>query len=551
MAEQESALDFIEATHLWSQHAQFVSRAEGAPNPFRAIYGVEAQPGGVWDVMTRFHTICERLQLPFHVSTSVEVNPATGDMAVAFGAPELTQFPTAVPDSRGHARDCTGKRAQWAAAYALRLAALLANIGFAVNTGIIGVTVVARTGEPDGQTLFSLGFNRVDFHFTTAKLFADGTIDDAKFDADPAQLLAAFDVDSARVEFDADGWFAPTEDPELPESLRELRTPLGEDARELPDSLKSLLRADRVCDLDIADQASLSIRDIHQIAQENADSPVTAVVELGGALTTLKQELSVSTSIRQPLYCEREALRLLVSEAVGDAATRYRTVPGAIAAVRSELARFDMKLGQLDDALRELQELQRISPTSVQGGIAEAMAYSMAGDTARAVESIRQALMLAVVPDEVAFLYCLLGQMFAMAGEIETAIDCYYVASTVGVQTEYTGGARQAMEALLAQIDAAHDGQDGQGEASFTATVDTQPTAPSREHALGSLEAADIPIAPTQSVIQTLTQAAMMLTDAGVPLAAYDGVEILAEYSAEPTLLWMCRALQEGAGCAR
>ena len=79
MAEQESALDFIEATHLWSQHAQFVGRAEGAPNPFRTIYGVEAQPGGVWDVMTRFHTICERLQLPFHVSTSVEVNPATGD----------------------------------------------------------------------------------------------------------------------------------------------------------------------------------------------------------------------------------------------------------------------------------------------------------------------------------------------------------------------------------------------------------------------------------------------------------------------------------------
>ena len=360
MAEQESALDFIEATHLWSQHAQFVGRAEGAPNPFRTIYGVEAQPGGVWDVMTRFHTICERLQLPFHVSTSVEVNPATGDMAVAFGAPEPTQFPTAVPDSHGRARDCTGKRAQWTAAYALRLAALLANIGFAVNTGIIGVTVIARAGEPDGQTLFSLGFNRVDFHFTTAKLFADGTIDDAQFDVDPAQLLAAFDVDSARVEFDADGWFAPTEDPELPESLCELRTPLGEDARELPDSLKSLLRADRVCDLDIADQASLSIRDIHQIAQENADSPVTAVVELGGALTTLKQELSVSTSIRQPLYCEREALRLLVSEAAGDAATRYRTVPGAIAAVRSELARFDMKLGQLDDALRELQELQRI-----------------------------------------------------------------------------------------------------------------------------------------------------------------------------------------------
>ncbi len=155
--------------------------------------------------MTRFHTICERLQLPFHVSTSVEVNPATGDMAVAFGTPEPTQFPTAVPDAHGRARDCTGKRAQWAAAYALRLAALLANIGFAVNTGIIGVTVIARAGEPDGQTLFSLGFNRVDFHFATANLFTDGTIDDAKFDADPAQLLAAFDVDSARVEFDADG----------------------------------------------------------------------------------------------------------------------------------------------------------------------------------------------------------------------------------------------------------------------------------------------------------------------------------------------------------
>ena len=81
--------------------------------------------------------------------------------------------------------------------------------------------------------------------------------------------------------------------------------------------------------------------------------------------------------------------------------------------------------------------------------------------------------------------------------------------------------------------------------------MDARHTAPSRGHALGSLQAAGIPISPTQPVIQTLTRAAMLLADAGVPLAAYDGVEILAEYSAEPTLLWMCRALQEGAGCAR
>ena len=322
MAAQESTIDFIASTHLWSQHAQFVGRAEGAPNPFRTIYGVEAQPGGVWDVMTRFHTICERLQLPFHVSTSVEVNPATGDMAVAFGTPEPTQFPTAVPDAHGRARDCTGKRAQWAAAYALRLAALLANIGFAVDTGIIGVTVIARAGEPDGQTLFSLGFNRGDS--ISPRPICSRTARSTTPSSTPTPRSC-----SPRSTWTARAWSStPTEDPELAESLRELRTPLGDAARELPDSLKSLLRADRVCDLDIADSASLTIRDIHQIAQENADSPVTAVVELGGALTTLKQELSVSTSIRQPLYCEREALRLLVSEAAGDAATRYRTVPG-------------------------------------------------------------------------------------------------------------------------------------------------------------------------------------------------------------------------------
>ncbi|MCB5642170.1 tetratricopeptide repeat protein, partial [Bifidobacterium animalis] len=63
------------------------------------------------------------------------------------------------------------------------------------------------------------------------------------------------------------------------------------------------------------------------------------------------------------------------------------------------------------------------------------MAYCTAGDPARAVDAIRQALKLAVVPGEVAFLYCLLGQMFAIAGETDTAIAAYYVASPVAAQT--------------------------------------------------------------------------------------------------------------------
>ena len=40
----------------------------------------------------------------------------------------------------------------------------------------------------------------------------------------------------------------------------------------------------------------------------------------------------------------------------------------------------------------------------------------------------------------------------------------------------------------------------------------------------------------------------MMLTDAGVPLAAFDGVGLLAAYSGEDTMLWLCNALRLGAG---
>ena len=65
------------------------------------------------------------------------------------------------------------------------------------------------------------------------------------------------------------------------EGLTSRRRDPSEDQRELPDHLKGLLRADRVCELEVnRDFYPDATRQVDQIVEEEKDSPVVAIMRL-------------------------------------------------------------------------------------------------------------------------------------------------------------------------------------------------------------------------------------------------------------------------------
>lgn len=521
----------------WNEHAGFVDYMVKAPNPYRSVYGVHAPENGAWDILTQFKNTCDGLQLPFRLDTSAEAYPQTGDMAISFNVPEPVLFSAVSLNAvrsgdnvdGGEWVNCESRRDVWASTYALRLAGLLTYVGFGASDAITDITVIGRRGNAHGSAVFSLKFDRVGFYFDVLPLYHNGRFNADEFDSNPQRLITLLQPVETRVSFNEQGGFIADPQARVPQALLDLRKPLREDVRELADNMKALLRADRVCELDVSNDLTYTVEDIQAIVRDNADSLVTAMLELESAQMQLTKEQPMMSMIRQPLYCDREALRLLVSQTEGGEATRYRKIGGALAAVYAELARIYYKLGRSNEAFLDLRKLQQMSPTSIQSYVEETMAY-LTGDEPqfnRAIDAITLALSIAVVPEEVAFLYCTFGTVLTATGDKNAALSCYLMASTVGHTTEFSDVARESAEALL------------------SGTEDLMPT---RAQTIKALRDEGIPVAPTQDNMQCLTTAVMMLTDAGVPLAAFDGVGLLAAYSGEDTMLWLCNALRLGAG---
>lgn len=83
--------------------------------------------------------------------------------------------------------------------------------------------------------------------------------------------------------FDANRALTPIEPLVMPAVFLENRTPVWQDRRELPESLRGLLRADRACELDVMheEDAPISAADVDAIVEENKNSPMVAELQLG------------------------------------------------------------------------------------------------------------------------------------------------------------------------------------------------------------------------------------------------------------------------------
>ena len=500
-----------------SRNAVAVAQRERADNPYRTIRGAEGARGGIWDVSTRFVDTCERLKLPFRLEYRFDTDLDAGVMAVRFTVPSANAFPASRMGEQGW-HDARAGRPACAAAYAVRLAGLMAQVAFASSVRVMAVDVTAHEGDLRGRPVLSLGFDRTPFMMEALPPLKDGRLDRPAFDDDPLAVLNALRPIRHAVRFGNNrGLCDITPLPSHPSSA-ERRGEVWNDRRPLPEPLRGLLRADTVDELDVMhDDAPVGNDEVRAILQENKDSPLVASVQLEAVLSRIG-EIGLDERGRLPLYCASPLDRLIVSldsgmggdavlpdtEPLRSADTRYWKAPDAAYGAHLWLSRFARQEGDADRGLAEALQCLALAPTTARAYVEVAVCHAEREQYAQAVETLARGLQVALMPGDISYMYYRLAYPLWRIGRTNEAVACYTMAAR-DPNSALTETARDELAELRRQ------------------TGDMRPPMAVGE-AEQVLRAAAIPVAPTERTLDVLAQVAVGLTDAGVPMLAHEAV---------------------------
>ena len=513
--------------HEWDTHTSFIQSRADARNSNLTVRGATAARGGMWDVMSRFVDICERLILPYRVEYRCDANPDTGEMVVNFTVPTSLMMPASVLTDSGWV-GIREQRAAQAASYALRLAGIIAQAAFTAGTNITSLTVNGTLGSVTGAPVLSLAFTRTPFMMGTVPAFMAGQFNDPALDSDPAAVLQMLRPSAQVISFGPDRGLTPITALPIPQAILAHRVPLWRDDRELPDDLKALLGADFGRDLDVMyDGASIKGGEIFQIAEQNEDSPMSASLEIESALMGLQSEMP-DLGERKPLYCEHPLMRLLVANLPDHTPqTRYVKAPDALYNSHIALARIHRDSGDLDGSLAQLQQALALAPTTAQPFVDESITYvDIAGDHAKGADVLTRGLAVAVMPGDVNFMYYRLAYSLWQTNNREAALACYAFRLGMGFHAQYEEAAEVEVRELMQEMG-----------------VDSLPDMDAVTHTLNKH---GIPVAPLTSQTELLAKAAIRLVDAGFPLAADEAVWALGALSNDDRLGALRQSLRFG-----
>lgn len=506
-----------------SRNAGAVAQRERADNPYRTIRGAEGARGGIWDVSTRFVDSCERLKLPFRLEYRFDTDLDAGVMAVRFTVPSASAFPASRMGERGW-YDARAGRPACAAAYAIRLAGLMAQVAFASSVRVMAVDVTAHEDGLAGRPLLSLGFDRTTFLMEALPPLKDGRLDNPMFDDDPLAVLNVLKPVRHAVRFAGDRGLCEITPLPVHASLAAKRQEVWRDRRPLPEPLRGLLRADTVAELDVMhDDAVVGNDEVQAILEENRESPLIASVQLEALLSRIG-EIGLDERGRLPLYCAYPMARLIVSldSAVGagsvlpdaeplrSADTRYWKAPDAAYGAHLWLSRFARQEGDADRGLAEALQCLSLAPTTARAYIEVAVCHAEQEQYAQAAETLTQGLRVALLPGDFLYMYYRLAYALWRIGRTNEAVACYTMVLREP-NTALAETARGELAELRQQID------------------DTRPPMAVAE-AEQVLHAANIPVSPTEAALDAMAAAAVGLTDAGVPMAAHDAVWLMSRH---------------------
>lgn len=452
-------------------------------NPWAKPGTVACQPGGEWDVRTRFARIVEALNVVTRLDYTYRANVAEGIMLVRFGRTVVDAMPQREYDAQDDAwREVDElKRAAWATEHDARIALTLAAACFASGACITRcyVQIAAPDGEQGERIIATYSFGRAAYLANcvpAAKNFESMDMDDMPC----KRMLEAYESDA-------------------PDAIEpaEVHARPRDDHRSLPPALRDLLLADTADELEVMEEGDdpyvarvAELRERAKVDRAGAFEGFSRLVEELEAKCAVAELLA--TGPVQTLFCDNQLVRMVLPVMEEDRSVRILRAPDALYFAQHEICSFYADQEDYERALPEVRHLYDLARSSMQSHFALINVLARLERYDEVIEVARHGLRIASDRSSIGYLFYRLAFAYWNCDQLELALACYRL---VPRGEESGSNALEEMQGLMNEMG-----------------VNEPPTF---EEAVETISKAGLELPPVPAVSNQLADAAVQLVDNG------------------------------------
>ena len=452
-------------------------------NPWAKPGTVACQPGGEWDVRTRFARIVEALNVVTRLDYIYRANVAEGIMLVRFGRTVVDALPQREYDAQDDAwREVDEpKRAAWAAEHDARVALTLAAACFAAGASITRcyVQIAAPDGEQGERIIATYSFGRAAYLANcvpAAKNFESMDMDDMPC----KRMLEAYESAA-------------------PDAIEpaEVHARPRDDHRSLPPALRDLLLADTADELEVMEEGDdpyvarvAELRERAKVDRAGAFEGFSRLVEELEAKCAVAELLA--TGPVQTLFCDNQLVRMVLPVMEEDRSVRILRAPDALYFAQHEICSFYADQEDFERALPEVRHLYDLARSSMQSHFALINVLARLERYDEVIEVARHGLRIASDRSSIGYLFYRLAFAYWNCDQLELALACYRL---VPRGEESGSNALEEMQGLMNEMG-----------------VNEPPTF---EEAVETISKAGLELPPVPAVSNQLADAAVQLVDNG------------------------------------
>lgn len=452
-------------------------------NPWAKPGTVACQPGGEWDVRTRFARIVEALNVVTRLDYTYRANVAEGIMLVRFGRTVVDAMPQREYDAQDDAwREVDEpKRAAWATEHDARIALTLAAACFASGTRITRcyVQIAVPDGEQGERVVETYSFGRAAYLADCVSVAKD--LESMDMDDMPCKhLLEAYEADT----------------PDMIEPA-EVHARPRDDHRPLPFALRDLLLADTADELEVMEEDNdpyvarvVELREQSKVDRAGAFEGFSRLVEELEAKCTVAELLA--TGPVQTQFCDNQLVRMVLPVMEEDRSVRILRAPDALYFAQHEICSFYAEQEDFERALPEVRRLYDLARSSMQSHFALINVLARLERYDEIIEVARHGLRIASDRPSIGYLFYRLAFAYWNCDQLELALACYRL---VPRGEESGGSAQEEMQGLMNEMGVIKP--------------------PTFEEAVETIRKAGLELPPVPAVTNQLADAAVQLVDNG------------------------------------
>lgn len=452
-------------------------------NPWAKPGTVACQPGGEWDVRTRFARIVEALNVVTRLDYTYRANIAEGIMLVRFGRTVVDAMPQREYDAQDDAwREVDEpKRAAWATEHDARIALTLAAACFASGARITRcyVQIAAPDGEQGERVVKTYSFGRAAYLADCVSVAKD--LESMDMDDMPCKhLLEAYEADA----------------PDMIEPA-EVHARPRDDHRPLPPALRDLLLADTTDELEVMEKDDdpyvarvVELREQSKVDRAGAFEGFSRLVEELEAKCAVAELLA--TGPVQTQFCDNQLVRMVLPVMEEDRSVRILRAPDALYFAQNEICSFYAEQEDFERALPEVRRLYDLARSSMQSHFALINVLARLERYDEIIEVARHGLRIASDRPSIGYLFYRLAFAYWNCDQLELALACYRL---VPRGEESGGSAQEEMQGLMNEMGVIKP--------------------PTFEEAVETIHKAGLELPPVPAVTNQLADAAVQLVDNG------------------------------------